>query len=88
MPDWPKLLSLAVDAAAQGSGAATALVNAFESSMSSRYPGYTLSVLKTNAQAIRFYEKLGLTVLVDAFPRSYILCKEFGPLDDGGPQEP
>ena len=87
-PDLPKLLSIAVDEAAQGSGAGAALVKAFESSISPRYAGYTLSVLKGNAQAVRFYEKLGLTIVVDAFPRSFIFYKEFGPSGDCDQQEP
>ena len=47
-PNLPKLLSIAVDEAAEGSGAATALVKAFEASICDRYAGYTLSVLKSN----------------------------------------
>ena len=87
-PKLPKLLSIAVDQAAEGSGAATALVKAFESSISGCYAGYTLSVLKTNQQAVRFYEKLGLTIVVDSFPRSFIFQKDFESPADGSPQEP
>ncbi len=87
-PNLPKLLSIAVDEAAQGSGAGAALVKAFESCIAGRYPGYTLSVLKTNAQAVQFYEKLGLTIVVDAFPRSFVFYKDFGPHGDRSPQKP
>ena len=71
-----------MDKIAEGSGAAAALVKAFESSISSRYRGYTLSVLKTSRRAVRFYEKLGLTIVMDAFPRSYVFLKVFDPPGD------
>ena len=87
-PDLPRLLSIAVDESAQGRGVAAALVTAFESSICNRYDGYTLSVLKTNQHAVRFYEKLGLTIMVDAYPRSFVFQKTFPPRDAGSSQEP
>ena len=87
-PHLPRLLSLAVDEAAQGSGAAAALVKAFEASICRRYAGYTLSVLKTNLQAVRFYEKLGLEIIVDAFPRSFVFQKQFEPSVERKSREP
>ena len=88
MPNLAKLLSLAVDKAAEGSGTAAVMVKAFESRIWDRCPGYTLSVLKANQQAVRFYEKLGLTIVVDAYPRSFILQKIFDPSGGSRPQEP
>ncbi len=87
-PNLPKLLSIAVDTAAEGSGTATVLVKAFESSIYDRCTGYTLNVLKTNAHAVRFYEKLGLKIIVDAFPRTFVFHREFGPPVDRSPQGP
>ena len=87
-PNLPKMLSIAVDEAATGSGAAGALVKAFELSICGRHPGYILSVLKTNRRAVRFYEKMGMQIIVDTFPRSFILQKEFEAPDDDTPQEP
>jgi ribosomal protein S18 acetylase RimI-like enzyme len=87
-PHLPRLLSIAVDEAAQGGGVAAALVRAFESSICRRHAGYTLSVLKTNQRAVRFYEKLGLEIVVDALPRSFVFQKQFEPSDNGRSPEP
>ena len=81
-PRSPRLLSLAVDEAAQGSGAATALVKAFEAKISTCHPGYWLTVNKTNHRAVRFYERMGMMIVVDAFPTSFMFQKEFEPPDD------
>ena len=87
-PKLPKLLSLAVDEAVEGSGTALALVKAFESNICSRHSGYTLSVLKNNPRAVRFYQRLGMQIVVDAFPRSFVFQKDFAPPDEGPPQGP
>ena len=87
-PPLPRLLSIAVDRNAGGSGAAMELVRAFESSVSSDHPAYELSVVKTNRQAVRFYEKLGLTRLAEASPKYFTFRKEFRPACDGSLQEP
>ena len=85
-PNLPHLLSMAVDEAAEGTAAATALVKCFEAEISGEYPGYMLSVLKDNPRAIRFYKKLGLRVVVDAFPRTLLLQKDFAASDDTVPR--
>ena len=85
-PNLPHLLSMAVDEAAEGTAAATALVKCFEAEISGEYPGYMLSVLKDNPRAIRFYKKLGLRVVVDAFPRTMLLQKDFAASDDTVPR--
>ena len=84
-PDLPRLFLLCVAKAAEGSGAATALVKAFESVISSRYAGYWLTVSKSNHRAVRFYQRLGLTVVVDAFPRGFMFQKEFEPSGEVSP---
>lgn len=87
-PALPRLLSIAVDKSAEGSGAAAALVAAFESSISSRHAAYELSVVKTNRQAVRFYEKLGLSLVPSASPKYFTFRREFKPPRDSSPQEP
>lgn len=87
-PELPRLLTLAVAADAEGSGVATTLVKAFESTISSRYSGYWLTVAKTNLHAVRFYERLGMTIVVDAFPSSFMFQKEIEPADGGDPPQP
>jgi ribosomal protein S18 acetylase RimI-like enzyme len=52
------LLSIAVTSDAKGTGAAEMLLHSFEQAIYPA-PGYSLSVLKTNPRAIRFYEKHG-----------------------------
>jgi hypothetical protein len=36
---------------------------------------------------VRFYEKLGMTIVVDALPKSFVLQKNLEPTDDGQPQD-
>jgi ribosomal protein S18 acetylase RimI-like enzyme len=87
-PALPRLLSIAVDASAEGSGAAGELVAAFESSISSRCAAYELSVVKTNLQAVRFYEKLGLTLVATASPKYFTFRREFKQPRSSSLQEP
>jgi ribosomal protein S18 acetylase RimI-like enzyme len=87
-PEAPRLLSIAVDKAAEGSGAAAELVKAFEESMSGSHTAYELSVVKTNRQAVRFYEKLGLTNVPSTSPKYFTFRREFKPPCARGPQGP
>jgi len=66
-----RLLSIAVDKSAEGTGTAAALVHAFESRVRARHCGYELKVLKSNRQAVRFYEKLGLVIDAEDSPTHY-----------------
>jgi ribosomal protein S18 acetylase RimI-like enzyme len=61
-----RLLSIAVHEAAEGRGVAKALVRAFELRIRATYPGYVLKVARSNQRAVRFYEKLGMTIEIDA----------------------
>ncbi len=54
-----RLLSIAVDPIAAGTGVAAALVWAFERSIPGGFATYGLSVREGNVRAIRFYEKMG-----------------------------
>ena len=53
------LVSLAVAASIARKGVGTALVRDFEGAIRAHCRAYSLSVLKNNPEAIRFYEKLG-----------------------------
>jgi len=53
-----RLLSIAVAASATRKGVGTALVESFEAAIRPTSRTYSLSVLKSNPSAIRFYEKL------------------------------
>jgi ribosomal protein S18 acetylase RimI-like enzyme len=57
-----RLLSLAVDQQAEGSGVGKALMRAFDAAVPPQYLAYRLSVLKVNDHALHFYEKLGFEV--------------------------
>lgn len=54
-----RLVSIAVDPRAAGTGVAAMLVRAFEDSIPSRFSTYGLSVRRSNGRAVRFYEKMG-----------------------------
>ena len=53
-----RLLSIAVVAGATRKGVGKALVESFEAEVGTTSTTYRLNVLKSNASAIRFYEKL------------------------------
>jgi ribosomal protein S18 acetylase RimI-like enzyme len=57
-PDEFRLISIAVAANATRKGIGTALVESFEAAIRQQSSVYCLHVLKSNATAIRFYEKL------------------------------
>ena len=86
--ELPRMLSIAVDEAAQGSGTAEALGTAFEADIASRHAAYQLSVLPNNRRAVRFYEKLGLTLVEDASPDHLTFQREFKPPGGSGRPEP
>lgn len=71
-----RLLSIAVDESARGTGAGAALVRAFEAQIRDRCSNYGLTVRKSNRQAIRFYEKLGF-LLEEESRRGLALRKHF-----------
>ncbi len=75
--DVPRLLSIAVDESAKGSGAATALVSAFDAFFRGSFPAYELSVVKTNHRAVRFYEKLGMRIVAGPNPMYYTFRQDF-----------
>jgi ribosomal protein S18 acetylase RimI-like enzyme len=79
--DFPRLLSLAVDEAAEGTGAAIALVAAFEDRLRGKYSAYELKVVKTNHRALRFYEKLGMVIVPSNSPNHYTFRKVWEPSD-------
>jgi ribosomal protein S18 acetylase RimI-like enzyme len=56
--DW-WLRCIAVDQAALGTGAAAELISGFEAALPEDCDAYWLFVWKTNARAIRFYQKTG-----------------------------
>ncbi len=56
--DELRLLSIAVAAGATRKGIGTALLESFEAEVGTTSTTYRLNVLKSNASAIRFYEKL------------------------------
>ena len=63
--DRVHMLSIAVAADALRRGIGTALVQKFEAAIVPQSQTYSLHVLKNNAAAIRFYEKLGLRVVAE-----------------------
>lgn len=85
-PNLPRVLSFAVGESAENT-VAFSLLRAFESTIRGRYAGYTMSVLKTNRTALQFYERLGIQIIVNAFPRSFILHREFPPSRDDCPRQ-
>jgi ribosomal protein S18 acetylase RimI-like enzyme len=60
-----EILSIAVAEGAKGKGVAATLIGAFEQKIKDSEDVYELSVAKTNARAIRFYEKMGFEVFRD-----------------------
>lgn len=61
------LLSICVKDVCKGKGVAQQLVNNFENVLLEKHlVDYTLSVYKTNARAIKFYEKMGLEIISES----------------------
>lgn len=72
------MVSIAVAPEATGNGVGTALVRAFETALREVSDSYGLNVLKSNATAIRFYERLGFE-RVGETPISWTLHKVLEP---------
>jgi ribosomal protein S18 acetylase RimI-like enzyme len=80
-----RILSIAVEKSAMGSGAATALVKAFEEIIFNNHiEQYGLSVLQDNHRAIRFYEKMGFVIDRNE-NKCFYLSKKFAPSNDERP---
>ncbi len=75
--DVARLLSIAVDMSAEGTGAAAALVRAFESRVCRTHAAYELKVAKSNLRAVRFYQKVGLRLDDNDTPTHCRFRKEF-----------
>jgi ribosomal protein S18 acetylase RimI-like enzyme len=83
-----RLLSIAVDKNAEGTGAATALADAFRSHICGKFEAFELKVAKSNHRAVRLYHKLGMTADVDDSLTRFRFRKTLGRPVAPGPHGP
>jgi CheY-like chemotaxis protein len=82
-----RMISLAVAPHATRKGIATALVDAFETTLRGMSPDYELSVLKGNLSAISFYERLAFRRVRET-ATSWVLRKDLTIADHGQREVP
>jgi GNAT superfamily N-acetyltransferase len=87
LPDL-QILSIAVTQESMGSGAAAALIGAFErAAREANFHEYGLSVVEANRRAVRFYEKMGFEFVKRSEP-SLCLRKPLSHAADSSPPGP